>query len=196
MFPSQPLPPFAKTDEPVVHFRSTIPLRPGRSYGRDCPHPRHPATSGEIIIESEIKGLSLLCPWSHRWRHEKSPRECGERDPVFTDFASPSLPTPWPAYVSCTGVNRQPNLDVSSTRRGCPFRFSFGRSWPSIYIALRDQLLTRRESSPSETGRPTGPLASRPLHSVSPCTKWVQVRSKVIRVGKVVSFFGDANCTG
>lgn len=136
-----------------------------------------------------------VCPYYARgpgWRHGKRPRECGERDPVFTAFASLSLPTPWPACVSCTGVNRQPNLDVSSTRRGCPFRFSFGRSWPP-FISHYETSSSRVEGILSVRDPQThwSPCVSATA-LVSPCAKWVQVRSKVIRAGEVVSFFGDA----
>lgn len=147
--------------------------------------PRHRATSGEIIIESEIKGLSLLCPGGG----SKRPREPERREgssfyclhppsPLVPCILPPS--TPLRACRATGRVNRQPNLDVSSRPR-LPVGFSSGpRSCLHLYRITR----TRLWSGSCVEG--PDPLCSPLLHSF---TVMAQVRSKVTGAGKVVSLF-------
>lgn len=97
-------------------------------------------------------------------------------------FVLPFHPLPLVRVVH--EVNRQPNLDVSSTR-GCPLAFHWAGP-ASIYIALRDQLLGIL--SPWKTPRPTGPLASSATALVLPCSRWYRSGVRSSKWGRSFRF--------
>lgn len=101
--------------------------------GKEWGSPRHRATSGEIIIESEIKGLSLLCPGGGSKRPEPEWREGSSfycLPPLSSCAPSPSR--------SCRARESTVSPILMYLRgRGCPLAFHRGPGPASIYIALR-----------------------------------------------------------
>lgn len=120
------------------------------------------------------------------WRLEKT-RAGVARGIQFLLSASPLVLRPLPLpCVSCTRVNRQPNLDVSSRPR-LPVGFS-----PGPGSCLHLYRITRTGLVGILRGRhgPTAPLcASRRCGHCTRLPRMVQVRSKVTGAGKVVSLF-------
>lgn len=120
------------------------------------------------------------------WRLEKT-RAGVARGIQFLLSASPLVLRPLPLpCVSCTRVNRQPNLDVSSRPR-LPVGFSPAPGPASIYIALRGPGSLESCVEGTDPLLPFAPLAV--VATALVYRAMVQVRSKVTGAGKVVSLF-------
>lgn len=184
-----------KPFEPVVHFRSTILRRSveeeggrGRRRGRGWEEgegggPRHRATSGEIIIESEIKGLSLLCPGGGSKRPEPEWREGSS----FYCLPPPSSCAPSPSCACRARESTVSPILMYLRGRGCPLAFHRGPGPASIYIALRGPGSLESCVEGTDPLLPFAPLAV--VATALVYRAMVQVRSKVTGAGKVVSLF-------
>lgn len=120
--------------------------------------------------------MSLLCPGGGSKRLEPGVA----RGIQFLLSASPS-PSLFPC-VSCTRVNRQPNLDVSSRPRLACWLFTGPRALPPFISHYEDPGLGLGILCVEGTG-PTAPLCASLAAAPAP-SAMVQVRSKVTGSGE------------